>query len=126
MLQDSLESLEDLANKTSTKPKVACYGHSGGRRRMWTLWSCRERSLFGLRQGRKIVQDQAVELRKRRDLFLKAIIKDGFKGELQEDLEKDAVKKKRFNVFDLARLSDLDSKFNSEALGSIAHCETGF
>jgi hypothetical protein len=25
----------------------------------------------------------------------------------------------------LAKLSDLESKFNSEALGSIAHCETG-
>jgi hypothetical protein len=32
---------------------------------------------------------------------LKAIIKDGFKGELQEELEKYAVKKKRFKVFDL-------------------------
>jgi hypothetical protein len=48
---------------------------------------------------------------------LKAIIKDGFEGELQEEeLKKDAVKKKRFKVFDLAKLSDLESKFNSEAL----------
>jgi hypothetical protein len=44
-----------------------------------------------------------------------AITKDGFEGELQEGLEKDAVKKKRFKVFDLAKLSDLESKFNSEA-----------
>lgn len=53
------------------------------------------------------------------------IIKDGFGGTLQAELEKDGVKKKRFNVFELAKLSDLESKFNSEALGSIARCEPG-
>jgi hypothetical protein len=55
-----------------------------------------------------------------RKAILKAIIKDEFGGTLQAELEKDGVKKKRFNVFDLAKLSDLKSKFNSEALGSIA------
>lgn len=60
-----------------------------------------------------------------RKSILKAIIRDGFGGELQAELEKDVVKKKRFNVFELAKLSDLESKFNSEALGSIAHCEPG-
>ena len=60
-----------------------------------------------------------------RKTILKAIIKNGFGGELQAELEKDVVKKKRFNVFELAKLSDLESKFNSEALGSIAHCEPG-
>ncbi len=56
---------------------------------------------------------------------MKVIIKDGFVGELQAELEKDVVKKKRCNVFELAKLSDLESKFNPEALGSIAHCEPG-
>ena len=60
-----------------------------------------------------------------RKSILKAIIKDGFEGELQAELEKEVVKKKRFKVFDLAKLSDLESKFNSKALGSIAHCEPG-
>ncbi len=60
-----------------------------------------------------------------RKSILKAIIKDGFEGELQADLEKDMVKKKRSKVFDLAKLADLESKFNSEAPGSIAHCEPG-
>jgi hypothetical protein len=60
-----------------------------------------------------------------RKSILKAIIKYGFGGELQAELEKGAVKNKRFNVFELAKLSDLESKFNSEALGSIAHCEPG-
>jgi hypothetical protein len=60
-----------------------------------------------------------------RNTILKAIIRDGFGGELQAELEKDVVKKKRFNVFELAKLSDLESMFNSEALGSIAHCERG-
>jgi hypothetical protein len=47
--------------------------------------------------------------------IMKAIIKDGFEGELiQSELEKDVVKKSRFRVFDLAKLSDLESKFDSE------------
>ncbi len=50
-----------------------------------------------------------------RKTISKAIIKDGCGGELQAELEKDVVKKKRFNVFELAKLSDLESKFNSEA-----------
>ncbi len=33
-----------------------------------------------------------------RKSILKAIIRDGFGGELQAELEKDVVKKKRFNV----------------------------
>ena len=60
-----------------------------------------------------------------RKKIMKAIIKYGFRGELQKELEQEIVKKKRFKVYDLAKLSDLESKFNSEALGSIAHCETG-
>ena len=60
-----------------------------------------------------------------RKTILKAIIRDGFGGELQAELEKYVLKKKRFNVYELAKLSDLESKFNSEALGSIAHCEPG-
>ena len=57
--------------------------------------------------------------------ILKALFKHGFKGELQAQLEKEVIKTKRWNVFELARLSDLESKFNSEAVGSIAHAETG-
>ena len=57
--------------------------------------------------------------------ILKALFKHGFKGELQNELEKELIQKKRWDVFELARLSDLESKFNSEAVGSIAHAETG-
>jgi hypothetical protein len=130
----SLESLEEkkryLANNKQNeyKAKVACYGHSGGRRKMWTLWSCRERSIFWAATGGKDCTGSSCRTSKEtRKTILKAIIKeDGFEGELQEELEKNAVKKKRFKVFDLAKLSDLEIKFNSEALGSIAYCETVF
>jgi hypothetical protein len=56
---------------------------------------------------------------------MKTINKYGFKGELQKELEQEILEKKRFKVYDLEKLSDLESKFNSDALGSIAHCETG-
>jgi hypothetical protein len=35
-----------------------------------------------------------------RKTILKAIIRDGFGGELQAELEKDVLKKKRFNVYE--------------------------
>jgi hypothetical protein len=61
-----------------------------------------------------------------RKQIMKAIIKYGFRGEQQKkELKQEIVKKKRFKVYDLAKLSDLESKFKPEALGSIAHCETG-
>ena len=60
-----------------------------------------------------------------RKTILKAMFKHGFDGELEAEFEKDVIRKKRWNVFELARLSDLESKFNSEAIGSIAHAETG-
>ena len=56
-----------------------------------------------------------------RKTILKALFKHGFDGELEAEFEKDIIKKKRWNVFELTRLSDLESKFNSEAIGSI-HC----
>ena len=47
----------------------------------------------------------------------------GFNGELQDELEKDFMKRKRFKVFAVTKKSDLESKFNGEAIGSMAHCE---
>ena len=63
--------------------------------------------------------------REARKKILKAIIDDGFQGELHDELELEFVRKKRFKVFTLAKISDLESKFNGEAIGSIAHCEPG-
>ncbi len=50
-----------LANNTSTKRKIACFGHSNGRRRMLTLQFWRERSLFGEQQGKNKQEDQAID-----------------------------------------------------------------
>ena len=44
---------------------------------------------------------------------------------MHDELEKEFVKKKRFKVFALAKMSDLESKFNGEGIGSISHCEPG-
>jgi hypothetical protein len=57
--------------------------------------------------------------------ILKAIIEEGFQGELHDELEKEFIKKKQFKVFTLAKKSDLESKFNGEAIGSISHWEPG-
>ena len=58
-----------------------------------------------------------------RKQILKVIVAQGFNGELQDELEKDFMKRKRFKVFALSKKSDLESKFNGEAIGSMAHCE---
>ncbi len=58
-----------------------------------------------------------------RKQILKVIVAQGFNGELQDELEKDFVKRKRFKVVALSKKNDLESKFNGEAIGSMAHCE---
>jgi hypothetical protein len=78
----------------------------------------------------ELVGDDADEEQKRmsnraRKNILKVIIEQGFNGELHDDMEKAFVKKKRFKVFALTKMSDLESKFGGEAIGSIAHCEVG-
>ena len=78
----------------------------------------------------ELVVDDADEEQKRmsnraRKNILKVIIEQGFNGELHDDMEKAFVKKKRFKVFALTKMSDLESKFGGEAIGSIAHCEVG-
>ncbi len=62
------------------------------------------------------------EMRKK---TLKALIKQCFDGELYVEIEKEIMKKVRFKVWKLARLSDLESKFNADAVGSIAHAQEG-
>ena len=62
---------------------------------------------------------------KARQNILKIIVEQGFNGELHAGMEKAFMKKKRFKVFALTKKSDLESKFNGEAIGSISHCETG-
>jgi hypothetical protein len=76
------------------------------------------------------VVDEADEDRKRRSnkarqKILQIFVEQGFNGEVHADMEKAFVKKKRFKVFALTKKSDLESKYNGEAIGSISHCETG-
>ncbi len=52
-------------------------------------------------------------------------MKQCFDGELYVEIEKEIMKKVRLKVFKLARLSDLESKFNADAIGSIAHAQEG-
>ena len=77
----------------------------------------------------EVVDDDDDEKKRRsnkaRQNILKIIVEQGFNGELHAGMEKAFVKKKRFKVFALTKKSDLESKFNGEAIGSISHCETG-
>jgi hypothetical protein len=59
----------------------------------------------------------------------KLIFESHHQGRLQrrttKGVDKRCGEKETTESFDLAKLFDLESKFNSEALGSIAHSETG-
>ncbi len=130
VIQDSLESLEEdklLRKQNEYKAKSSLLRSFRWKKKEVDPVVLQGAVAFWAATGEKDCTASSCRTSKEtRKTILKAIIKDGFGGELQEELAKDAVKKKRFKIFDLARLSDLESKFNSEALGSIAHCETGF
>ena len=49
----------------------------------------------------------------------------GFQGRVMETLEKEFFKRKKFNVVEICRKSDVDSQFNAVALQSMANCESG-
>ena len=48
-----------------------------------------------------------------------------FDGEVEKQLERNVIKKKRFSTVKLARVSDMNSTFNPSALGAIASCDGG-
>ena len=129
VIQDSLESLEEdklLRKQNEYKAKSSLLRSFRWKEKEVDPVVLHGAVAFWAATGEKDCTESSCRTSKEtRKIILKAIIKDGFGGELQDELAKDVVKKKRFKVFDLARLSDLESKFNSEALGSIAHCETG-
>ncbi len=49
----------------------------------------------------------------------------GFQGKILEIMEKGLKMQNKFDVVELARKSDVDSRFNASSLGAVAHCETG-
>ena len=63
-------------------------------------------------------------LKKRQDIWYELTCL-GFKGEVLQRMEKGWKKLHKFDVVELARRSDVDSRFNSMSLESVAHCESG-
>jgi hypothetical protein len=49
----------------------------------------------------------------------------GFQGKVIAALEKDFFNRKKFNVVEICRKSDVESQFNAVALQSMANCESG-
>ena len=49
----------------------------------------------------------------------------GFKGKVLKKMEKGWKKLHKFDVVELARRSDVDSRFNSMSLSAVAHCQRG-
>jgi hypothetical protein len=49
----------------------------------------------------------------------------GFNGRVLVDLEKLFFERKKFNVVEICRKSDVDSQFNGRALQSVSDCEPG-
>jgi len=82
-------------------------------------------AFWGATQDNSETETSTRTTKEMRKKTLKALIKQCFDGELYVEIEKEIMKKVRFKVFKLARLSDLESKFNADAVGSIAHAQEG-
>jgi hypothetical protein len=109
--------------------KERCFGHlTGVKEMLFDASVLRGAVAFWAATPEGVQDDNDIKKRmsnKARKNILKVLIEQGFNGELHDDLEKAFVKKKRFKVFTLTKISDMESKFGAEALGSISHCENG-
>jgi hypothetical protein len=73
-----------------------------------------------------VVQEGEENLGKmtRKDIWLQ-LTYVAYKGKVIADLEQTLQKRRRFNVIELARRSDVNSQFNATAVGAVAQCEEG-
>jgi hypothetical protein len=70
------------------------------------------------------VQGSRVSMRKRMEIWTQ-LTWHGFQGKVIAALEKDFFNRKKFNVVEIMRKSDVESQFNAVALQSMANCESG-
>ena len=68
--------------------------------------------------------DSRVSLKRRMEIWTN-ITCHGFQGRIMATLEKEFFERKKFNVVEILRKSDIESQFNAKALQSIANCESG-
>ena len=70
------------------------------------------------------IGDARVSLKRRMEIWTNLTC-HGFQGKVIEALEKKFFERKKFNVVEICRKSDVESQFNAGALQSMANCETG-
>ena len=68
--------------------------------------------------------DSRTSLKRRMDIWIN-LTNHGFNGRVHDVIEKKFMVKNKFNVVELCRKSDVESKFNSCALQSVAECQPG-
>ena len=70
------------------------------------------------------IVDSRVSLNRRIDIWTNLTC-HGFHGKVMESLGKKFFERKKFNVVEICRKSDVESQFNAGALQSMANCESG-
>ena len=68
--------------------------------------------------------DSRTSLKRRMDIWMH-VTNHGFNGRVHDVMEKKYLARNKFNVVELCRKSDVESKFNSCALQSVAQCQPG-
>ena len=68
--------------------------------------------------------DSRTSLKRRMDLWI-TLTSEGFNGRVIDIMEKQILERKKFNVVEICRKSDVDSQFNGRALKSVSDCEPG-
>ncbi len=70
------------------------------------------------------IGDSRVSLKRRMEIWTNLTC-HGFQGKVMASLEKEFFQRKKFNVVEICRKSDVESQFNAGALQSMAKCESG-
>ena len=68
--------------------------------------------------------EERIGVNTRSDIWLK-LTSICFKGKVMADLERLLLERRRFDVVELARKSDVNCKFNATAVGAVSSCEVG-
>jgi hypothetical protein len=70
------------------------------------------------------VGDSRISLKRRMEIWTNLTC-HGFQGRIMATMEKVFFERKKFNVVEICRKSDVESQFNAGALQSMANCESG-
>jgi hypothetical protein len=128
VLEETLKVASDVKAKSQAKMKIA---QKAVRRHFGLCKATADPLLYGAAIGfwsgctpLNFEGEERIGLKTRSDIWLK-LTSICFKGKLIADLERLLKERRRFDVVELARKSDVNCQFNATAVGAVSACEVG-